>query len=120
MIGDMWNNNKRRDVCTREGQLMYRGKKYAREESTGYYVCTTGSRRRLHTVIWEDKWGVEIPPGCVIHHLDWDKTHNDVENLICVTVWEHEKIHNIIGGEAGKRFGYELINSRVNGLPASK
>ena len=68
--------------------------------------------------MWEAEHGVEVPPGCVIHHLDWDKTHNEAGNLICVTVKEHEMIHNIIGGEAGKRLGYELIKTRgVDGRP---
>lgn len=94
MIGDLWNNNKRRDVRTREGQLMYMGRKYAREAKTGYYVCTSGRRRRLHDVIWEHEAGRKIPPGCVIHHLDWNKSNNTIDNLICVTVWEHNRIHN--------------------------
>lgn len=119
MIGDLLNNNKRREVKTREDQVMFMGKKYRQDKRTGYYVCTTGKKRqRLHIAIWEAEHGVEVPPGCVIHHLDWDKTHNEAGNLICVTVKEHEMIHNIIGGEAGKRLGYELIKTRgVDGLP---
>lgn len=62
--------------------------------------------------------GVErCPGGCVIHHLDWNKSHNEVGNLICVTVEEHNRIHNIIGGEKGKAYGYELVASRVDGIP---
>ena len=53
----------------------------------------------------------------MIHHLDWDKTHNTVENLICLTVYEHEIVHNIIGGEKGKALGYEMLKNRVDGLP---
>lgn len=119
MIGDLLNNNKRREVRTRVDQVMYLGKKYRQDKRTGYYVCTTGKKRvRLHVAMWEAEHGVAVPPGCVIHHLDWDKTHNEISNLICVTVEEHETIHNKIGGEAGKRLGYELIKTRgVDGLP---
>lgn len=117
MIGDMFNNNRRRDVCTREGQRMYMGKKYAREEATGYYVCTSGNRKRLHIAIWEHEHGVCVPPGCVIHHLDWNKNNNVIENLICLTVSEHERVHNIVGGEKGKALGYEMVKTRVDGLP---
>lgn len=115
-IGD-FNKVNTRKVITREGQRMYMGKKYAREEATGYYVCTSGSRRRLHIVMWEQKYGREVPPGCVIHHLDWNKANNTVENLVCLTVEEHERVHNIIGGEAGKALGYELLKGRIDGLP---
>lgn len=114
MIGDLWNTNKRKDVCTREGQRMYMGKKYAVEKETGYLVCTTGGRQRLHVAIWEHEMGREVPPGCVIHHLDWNKRNNIIENLVCVTVEEHEKIHNILGGEKGKAFGYELKRQEID------
>lgn len=116
-IGDFDKVNKKK-VITREGQKLYMGKKYAQDKRTGYYVCTSGSRRRLHVAIWEHEHGVCVPPGCVIHHLDWNKSNNNIENLICVTVWEHEKIHNIIGGDKGKAYGYELLKSRDDrGLP---
>ena len=117
MIGDMFNNNKRRNVCTREGQKMYNGKKYAQDKETGYYVCTTGERKRLHVEVWERHYGVRVPPGCIIHHLDWNKRNNSIENLICLTVWEHEQVHNVVGGEAGKQLGYELVKNRAHGLP---
>lgn len=107
-----------RKVVTREGQKLYMGKKYAIEQKTGYYVCTSGSRKRLHVAIWEHEHGVDVPPGCVIHHLDWNKSNNNVENLICVSIEEHEKIHNIIGGDKGKAYGYELVGTRDDrGLP---
>jgi hypothetical protein len=93
MIGDMFNNNNRRNVCTREGQLMYMGKKYAQEKS-GYYVCTSGKRRRLHDVMWEHETGLKIPEGCVVHHIDCNKTHNEISNLTCITVFGHNLIHN--------------------------
>lgn len=118
-IGDFDKVNTRK-VITREGQKMYMGKKYAQDKRTGYYTCTSGDRKRLHVAIWEQAHGAKVPPGCVIHHLDWNKSNNNIENLICVTVWEHEKIHNIIGrldADKGKALGYELVKNRAHGLP---
>ena len=106
-----------RKVVTREGQKMYMGKKYAQDKKTGYYVCTSGERKRLHVAMWEAKYGREVPEGCVIHHLDWNKSNNTVENLVCLTIREHERVHNIVGGEKGKALGYELVKNRVDGLP---
>lgn len=100
MIGDLFNNNKRREVKTREDQVMYLGKKYRRDPKTGYMVCTSGSRRRLHDVIWEAAHGMAIPKGCVVHHKDWDKTNNDIKNLLLVTHSEHNRLHNPPGGGA--------------------
>lgn len=100
-IGDLFNNNKRRDVVTRADQVMRFGKKWRQDKKTGYYLCTTldksGNRRRLHDVLWEHENidGIDkIPKGCVIHHIDWDKTHNEINNLTCVTVFGHNLIHN--------------------------
>ena len=121
MIGDLFNNNKRKDVITRADQVMRFGKKWKQEKNTGYYVCTTtdemGNRKRLHVEVWQRHYGVRVPPGCIIHHLDWNKRNNNIENLICLTVWEHEQVHNVIGGEKGKALGYELVKNRAHGLP---
>lgn len=94
MIGDMFNNNKRKDVLTREGQRMYMGRKYAREKSTGYYVCTSGERKRLHDVIWEYENRMRVPEGYVIHHIDFNKSNNNISNLTLISVFGHNLIHN--------------------------
>lgn len=117
MIGDLWNNNKKKDVCTREDQRMFMGKKYRREAGTGYYVCTTGDRKRLHVAMWEHAAGRCVPPGCVVHHLDWNKNNNVIENLVCLTIEEHERIHNIIGGDEGKALGYKIKERRGYCIP---
>ena len=92
-IGD-YDKISRRGVRTRPGQVMYMGKKYMVEDKTGYYVCTSGDRKRLHVAIWEHEHGVKVPPGCVIHHIDWVKKNNSFGNLICLTQEEHNLIHN--------------------------
>ena len=94
MIGDLLNTNKRRDVKTRADQVMYMGRKYRQDKRSGYYVCTSGERKRLHVAMWEQAAGREVPAGCVVHHLDWNKSNNEISNLVCVTVSEHERIHN--------------------------
>ena len=84
----------RREVVTRVGQRMYMGKKYAIEKATGYLVCTSGDRKRLHDVMWSYENKMEIPEGYVVHHIDWDKTHNEISNLTCISVFGHNLIHN--------------------------
>lgn len=114
MIGDVLNNNKRRDVVTRLDQVLYLGKKYRQDKKTGYYVCTSGNRKRLHVAMWEAEAGIAVPPGCVIHHVDWVKTNNIISNLVCVTVAEHERIHNTPGG---REFGEKLKKERGLNCP---
>ena len=83
-----------RKVKTREDQILFLGKKYRRDPKTGYYICTTGSRQRLHVAMWEAEHGIKVPSGYVIHHKDWNKSHNEISNLVLVTVQEHNLIHN--------------------------
>ena len=64
--------------------------------------------------MWEAEAGVAVPPGCVIHHVDWVKTHNEIFNLVCVTVSEHERIHNTPGG---RELGEKIKKERGVGLP---
>lgn len=110
-IGDFDKVN-RRGKKTRDTQVLFDGCLYSKNKSSGYYVCTSGARRRLHDVLWEHTHGVAVPPGHVIHHLDWNKDNNNINNLVCVTVEEHNLIHNKIGGEAGKKLGYDLAELR--------
>ena len=78
-IGDFDSKSRNtRKVVTREGQK---------------FVCTSGERKRLHVAIWEHENGREVPSGYVIHHKDWNKTNNSVDNLVCITIREHELIH---------------------------
>lgn len=64
--------------------------------------------------MWEAEAGMSVPVGCVIHHVDWVKTHNEIFNLVCVTVSEHERIHNTPGG---KEFGEKLKKERGLNCP---
>jgi alpha-D-ribose 1-methylphosphonate 5-triphosphate diphosphatase PhnM len=45
-----------------------------------------------HRWVWEQTNG-PIPKGYVIHHIDHDKTNNDISNLQCLTVREHHQLH---------------------------
>ena len=92
-IGDFDKVN-RRKVKTRLDQRLYLGKKYRTDPATGYMVCTSGSRKRLHDAIWEYENNQELPDGCVVHHIDWDKTHNEISNLTCISIFGHNLIHN--------------------------
>ena len=42
--------------------------------------------------IWESHYG-NIPEGYEIHHIDGNHSNNDIENLQCITIEEHFKIH---------------------------
>jgi len=43
--------------------------------------------------LWEKLNGKKIPDGYHIHHLDNDKTNNNIKNLLCLSPQEHFEIH---------------------------
>lgn len=60
----------------------------------GYYECTTIDRLMLHNHEYEKINGL-IPDGYEIHHIDHNKTNNNIENLMILTPKEHTTLHSI-------------------------
>ena len=57
--------------------------------STGYLYR---GRQALHRVVWEYHNGA-IPDGYHVHHVDEDKTNNDIGNLKIISAGDHVNIH---------------------------
>ena len=69
----------------------YNGVKFTQDEKTGYYLNST-LRIRMHRFVWLCEKG-DIPKGYDIHHIDHDKSNNDISNLALVTKKQHSKLH---------------------------
>lgn len=57
----------------------------------GYYFQHKG--KRLHRIVWEYHNG-PVPKGYHIHHVDGDRSNNNIENLTCITARDHESQHS--------------------------
>lgn len=75
--------------CDAEKYLWFDGKRYTRKED-GHYRGYHG--KYLHRAVWEHFNG-EIPKGYVVHHIDGDKSNNDIKNLQLLNHIEHKKLH---------------------------
>ncbi len=73
--------------------ILYNGIKWYSHPS-GYYNNNSMNPTKLHIRIWIDANG-PVPKGCVIHHKDEIKTHNDLDNLQCMTKAEHSRLHQL-------------------------
>ena len=70
----------------------------------GYYQSRDRKcgNKLLHRVIWETYKGC-IPNDYVVHHINEDPSDNRIENLECMTTYEHNRLHgcgyNFIGNK---------------------
>lgn len=55
----------------------------------GYYEV---GKKLLHRLIWKHHYG-EIPFNHCIHHKDRNKLNNSIENLECMTISDHMRLH---------------------------
>ena len=67
----------------------FNGVKFSRNQN-GYYA---NKNLLLHRVVYEYHKG-SIPEGYEIHHIDLDKTNNDISNLQCLSKEEHAALHS--------------------------
>lgn len=76
--------------------IIYNGIKFNKDKKTGYYLSSifikNNKRIRLHRYIWENEKGV-IPKGYHVHHKDFDKNNNCINNLECIVGLRHFRIH---------------------------
>lgn len=65
------------------------------ETHQGYYLGNVnGKARRLHIYVWEKHHG-KIPKGYCVHHIDHDKSNNDISNLTLMSIRDHQQMHAI-------------------------
>lgn len=77
--------------------IEYDGKRFYEDKKgywLGYRIGQDGKQRRirLHTYVWE-KYNGPVPDGYDIHHIDHDRSNNNIENLIAMPESEHHKLH---------------------------
>lgn len=84
--------------------------------NNGYYGRTTGDRGMMHRAVWEHFNG-PIPDGWDVHHLDRDRTNNDISNLTCLSKDEHTKLHAAEAAEAVMPKEAPAVNVLAGGFP---
>jgi hypothetical protein len=69
----------------------YFGKKFYKRPE-GYWGCTRDGRILAHRWVWTMFFG-EIPKGMNIHHIDHDRSNNEITNLQMLDRSTHMKYH---------------------------
>jgi hypothetical protein len=60
-----------------------------------YYACGFYFQRkgeRLHRAVWEWHYG-PVPKGFHVHHVDGDRSNNDIRNLALIETPKHMSLH---------------------------
>ena len=84
--------NKHYQMDRLHGDPLYVDKRREKVGSKGYFRDTKG--KLLHRKIFENHIGRELVRGEVVHHIDFVKTNNKIENLyLCKNASEHASIH---------------------------
>ena len=68
----------------------YDGKKFTLRNN-GYFGLSNDDRCLMHRYVWEKNYG-SIPKNFDIHHIDNDKSNNDITNLLCLPKDEHTRL----------------------------
>ena len=68
-------------------------KKFYQDKKTGYWISTACPKIRAHVWVWKCHFG-EIEKGFHIHHIDGNKSNNDISNLEKLTVKQHISKHD--------------------------
>lgn len=61
---------------------------------------------------YKDYYGIEFGPDMVVHHIDFDRSNNDIRNLLLLPNRLHTKYHFVIQ----TLFGCEMDKSLLKGL----
>jgi hypothetical protein len=82
-----------------------------RINTRGYVEFTIGPNkgRSVHAVTVEEFIGKGIEPDEVVHHINEDKKHNDLDNLALMTLSDHTRLHRHLQSLTKKG----MINGRI-------
>jgi hypothetical protein len=68
----------------------------------GYYHITSrkegNNGKKLSRLVFEDFYQIKLPTSVQIHHIDGDRTNDNIWNLIPLSAKEHTTLHNIQDG----------------------
>jgi len=80
------------------------GKGYIMILKPDWYTGRTGSKYIFkHNAVMCEALGLtEMPPGYVVHHVDEDKTNNELSNLAMMTMAAHARLHALLRKAAAK------------------
>ena len=91
--------DKRNDFCSKQCYQEY-AKRTGIRKRTGFWMengykvlYNNGNSRKEHILVMEQHIGRKLKLGEIVHHIDGNKTNNDISNLQLMTAQEHSRMH---------------------------
>lgn len=96
-----WKENLKASLI-RRGELYSKGMSVKKD---GYIEYTRGENkyRSVHVVAMEKNIGRKLNSNEVVHHIDGNKSNNDLSNLALMTRSEHARLHAIEANKTRRR-----------------
>lgn len=87
--------NKKGTASLKYKGIISDGRGYSIVLKPDWYTGRKNSKHVFHHhVVWcEHHKFTEIPKGYVVHHCDYNKINNNIENLICMSMADHQRLH---------------------------
>jgi hypothetical protein len=76
-------------------------------------ITIDGKQKRLHRYVMECFIGRALTEKELVHHIDGDKTNNNIENLKLITRSQHLKIHCYVGEKYRFKTKYAIDKDMV-------
>lgn len=89
----------------------FNGLSFRKDKKTGYYL-NAKTHKRLHVYIWEHYNG-KVPRGYHVHHKDFNKSNNEIENLEILTIKEHLSLHGNSWDNSRYDKQIEILNKKA-------
>lgn len=75
-------------------------------------------RKRKHfdyRQYYKDYYGIDFDKSMVVHHIDFDRTNNNIDNLLLMPRELHSKYHWIVSMFGGAGTGMIDMDARITG-----
>lgn len=91
----------------------FAGIKFREEWPGGYYIHNfTGYNIRMHRFVWEYYNG-DIPEGYDVHHIDGNRSNNDISNLQLLKSEDHKKLHGETLSDEEREWRRQNLNNKA-------
>lgn len=96
----------RNECCSRKCASEYKSKNCEHKTyNENGYICkyVKGYNKKgnvkMHRAVMEEHLGRKLSPDEVVHHVDGDKTNNEISNLVVMTRQAHSSLHRGLQAE---------------------